>query len=102
MRQQIHHVAAYRNPLREGAALKAGCPAARLVRLGGAYHPSLGISSERVQPFVVAADALADSVLQRLCFVALDELLDGAGQVRDGHLLVSAFRLSGALVGVQA
>ena len=85
------------DPLRDGAASSAGCEANRLCPLGGAYHPSLGISAERVQPFAVAADALPEATCHSLHFVPLAALLDAAAQVRDGHLLVAAFRLAAAL-----
>ena len=44
-------------PLRAAAAASAGCTSDALTALGAPYHPSLGITPERVQPFVVPASA---------------------------------------------
>jgi SAM-dependent methyltransferase len=82
------------DPLLAGAAQAAACPPQALVRLGAPYHPSLGITPERVQPFVVPAHSLPPERRAGLDFVALDEILAGAGAVRDGHLLIAAFRLA--------
>lgn len=83
------------DPLLSAAAQAMGCDAGALTRLGAAYHPSLGITPERVQPFVLPADALPTDKRSWLDFVALDELLARAREVRDGHLLIAAFRLAG-------
>ncbi len=85
------------DPLLAAAAQAAACDPAVLVRLGAPYHPSLGITPERVQPFVVAATALPAARRDSLAFVALDRVLERAAQVRDGHLLIAAFRLAGML-----
>ena len=68
-----------------------------LVRPAAPYHPSLAITPARVQPFVVAATALPAARRASLAFVALDRVLERAAQVRDGHLLIAAFRLAGML-----
>jgi hypothetical protein len=83
------------DPLRAAAASASGCIPDLLVRLGAPYHPSLGITPERVQPFVVAADAVPPALNDTLSYVALDAILARAGEVRDGHLLIAAFRLAG-------
>jgi hypothetical protein len=85
------------DPLRAAAAEAMGCAADFLTRLGAAYHPSLGISPERVQPFVTHAAALPADKRAGLDFVALDELLSRAADLRDGHLLIAAFRLAGMI-----
>jgi hypothetical protein len=85
------------DPLLAAAAQAAGCAPEALTRLGAAYHPSLGITPERVQPFVVAATALPPAQRASLAFVPLDAVLARAGEVHDGHLLVAAFRLAGLL-----
>ena len=65
------------------------------MRLGAPYYPSLGITPERVQPFVVAASALPRELRESLSFVPLRHILSHADSVRDGHLLIAAFRLAG-------
>ena len=76
------------DPLLTAAADAAGCAPDALIRLGAAYHPSLGITPERVQPFVVAAGALPPAHRAALTFVPLDDVLARARDVRDGHLLI--------------
>ena len=83
-------------PLRAAAATAAGCDPAALTPLGAAYHPSLGLSPERVQPFAVPVGALAAAMRASLLFVPLRDILQAAGTVGDGHLLVAAFRLAAA------
>ena len=85
------------DPLLMAAAHAAGCAPESLTRLGAAYHPSLGITPERVQPFVVPATALPSTQRAALAFVSLDSVLARAGEVRDGHLLIAAFRLAGMI-----
>jgi len=85
------------DPLLTAAAQAVGCPPGSLTRLGAAYHPSLGITPERVQPFVVPAMELPSAQRAALAFVALDSVLARAGEVRDGHLLIAAFRLAGMI-----
>jgi len=85
------------DPLRAAAAGAVGCPTEALVRLGAPYHPSLGITPERVQPFVVAAGDLPQAQRSTLAFAPLESVLAQAGAVRDGHLLIAAFRLAGML-----
>ncbi|TWT15030.1 trans-aconitate 2-methyltransferase [Reyranella sp. CPCC 100927] len=85
------------DPLRQAAADAVGCPTEAVVRLGAPYHPSLGITPERVQPFVVAAGDLPQSLRASLAFATLESVLARAGDVRDGHLLIAAFRLAGML-----
>ena len=82
------------SPLRAAAAAAVGCDPAALTALGAAYYSSLGLSPERVQPFTVAAAALPPGLRDELSFVRLPELLDAAETVRDGHLLIAAFRLA--------
>lgn len=86
-------------PLREAAAWAAGCAPEALTPLGASYHPSPGVSPERVQPFVASADALPSALRDALHFVHLSALLDRAALLRDGHLLISVFRLACALDG---
>ncbi len=85
------------DPLAMAAAASAGCAADSLVRLGAPYYPSLGITPERVQPFVVPAGALPPDLRRSLAFVPLRHILSRAETVRDGHLLIAAFRLAGML-----
>ncbi|MCR0985078.1 class I SAM-dependent methyltransferase [Roseomonas populi] len=84
-------------PLREAAARAAGCAPGSLAPLGAAYHPSSGITPERVQPFVVPLDAMPSALREVLQPVPLRWLLDRAALLRDGHLLIAAFRLACAL-----
>ncbi len=67
---------------------------AAVVRLGASYFASVGLTPERV--FVFAADASA-AAPGELVYVAIDELLAGRRHLRDGHLLISLFRLAHAL-----
>jgi SAM-dependent methyltransferase len=85
------------DPLLRAAAQAMGCTSEALTRLGAAYHPSLGITPERVQPFVMQAAALPADRRAGLHFVPLGALLSRSATLRDGHLLIAAFRLAGML-----
>ena len=66
--------------------------AARLTGLGGAYFSSLGITTERVYPFITDARNLPRKIVEGLFFSRLSEVLAAAQQVADGHLLIAASR----------
>lgn len=81
-------------PLKMAAATQADVRIEDLVPLGPVFTPSLGVSPERIQLFVVPADHHHGSGLQ---FVRLDDILGQLDTVRDGHLLIALFRLMGML-----
>ncbi|HJQ60791.1 MAG TPA: methyltransferase domain-containing protein [Vineibacter sp.] len=85
------------DPLLTAAAEAMGCAPVALTRLGAAYHPSLGITPERVQPFVMHAAALPADKRAALHFAPLGVILRRAATLPDGHLLIAAFRLAGVI-----
>lgn len=62
-------------------------------KLGEKLFPSVGITPEQVYPYIVS---LTKSPSE-LKWIRLSELMDNLDKIRDGHLLVSLFRLSHAL-----
>jgi hypothetical protein len=72
-----------------------GVEAARIVPLGGAYRPSMGVTPELVFPFAVQAKGAG----RGLSWVPLAELVARALEVRDAHLLVAMHRLAHAFEG---
>jgi hypothetical protein len=72
-----------------------GVEAARIVPLGGAYRPSMGVTPELAFPFAVQAKSAG----RNLSWVPLTELLAQAALVRDAHLLVAMHRLAHAFEG---
>lgn len=72
-----------------------GVEAARVVPLGGAYRPSMGVTPELVFPFAVQVKGAGKD----LSWVPLAELLAQAEAVRDAHLLVAMHRLAHAFEG---
>jgi SAM-dependent methyltransferase len=63
-----------------------------LLPLGGAYYPSPAVTPEAVAVYAAPTD---NESLQKsgLTYIALDDLIENRYQLRDGHLLVAAFRL---------
>lgn len=62
-----------------------------LYPLGGAYCPSPGLTPETVTPYALPVTRWTTQ--GRLTWVALDALIQHRARLRDGHLLVSTFRL---------
>jgi SAM-dependent methyltransferase len=80
---------------RDVAASAMGVAPDDVLPLGAAYFPSAGITPERVHPFAVRiAGAVGELPYD---FVPLAELRRHVGALRDGHLLVTALRLTHAL-----
>lgn len=66
--------------------------------LGGPYYPSPGLTPEVVHPLAVAVVPRPTPDAPRaLTWVRLAELVAGIGQVRDGHLRITALRAAHAL-----
>ncbi len=82
--------------LREHLATDCGLDARKIMKLGGRYFPSPGVTPEMVYPYAVEIDA-ASIATSELSWVALDELLAARKGVTDGHLLVGLYRLAHAL-----
>jgi SAM-dependent methyltransferase len=84
--------------LRARAESDFGVAGDGLYPLGGAYCPSAGLTPETVTPYALPVTrVLAPG---QLTWVSLDALLHHRARLRDGHLLVSAFRLFQATRGV--
>ncbi len=66
--------------------------------LGGAYHPTPGLAPEIVYPVVVEVDpsAFPAKTNTPLVWVDLADLIRNRRHIKDGHLLVVAFRLAHA------
>ena len=62
-------------------------------KLGEKYFPCVGLTPEQVYPHVVQLQQPTDE----LFWVSIDQLMRHAVKLRDGHLLVSLFRLYHAL-----
>ena len=63
--------------------------------IGGSYYPSPGTSPEAVVIVAVTVEAYKEN--PKLIFVALQELIDGRRMLRDGHLLITIFRVAHCL-----
>jgi SAM-dependent methyltransferase len=74
-----------------------GIRAKRFWELGGQYHPSPGITPERVMPFAVEIDAQVSPALRPLCWLPLADAIRYADRIQDGHLRIVLFRASHAL-----
>jgi hypothetical protein len=94
-------VPAWRLPTRPGCPAEARAMLARrlglneesgLTALGGAYFSSLGITTERVYPFIAEVRNLPEDIAAGLVFSPLTDVLAAAQQVADGHLLIAASR----------
>jgi SAM-dependent methyltransferase len=73
-------------------------PAGQLLTpLGGSYFASLGVTSERVFPYIADASCLPQSQRHALVFCDLAALVTAHAQIRDGHLLISLSRAAHAL-----
>jgi cyclopropane fatty-acyl-phospholipid synthase-like methyltransferase len=73
------------------AAQKLAQPQTALHKLGEGYFTSLGLTPERVYPFVLSLQD-APQFEKPLTFVRCRELLRSAPELRDAHLLISLFR----------
>ncbi|HEX6095596.1 MAG TPA: class I SAM-dependent methyltransferase [Thermoanaerobaculia bacterium] len=74
-----------------------GVRASRWFDLGGMYHPSPGVTPERVYPFAVETEALAAEGERRLTWIRVRDAVARAAQLRDGHLRIVLFRAAHAL-----
>lgn len=75
-----------------------GLTVRRTYGLGGAYHPTPGLAPEIVYPVVVEVDpsALPAKTNSPLAWVDLVDLIRNRRHIKDGHLLVVAYRLAHA------
>jgi SAM-dependent methyltransferase len=62
-------------------------------KLGEKFFPSVGVTPEQVYPYIVGLNAATDE----LQWVSLTELYNNLEAIKDGHLLISVFRLMNAL-----
>ncbi|MEZ4222204.1 MAG: class I SAM-dependent methyltransferase [Polyangiaceae bacterium] len=77
--------------LRERLLQEHGISCGQVWSLGGRYHPSAGLTAEAVYPFAV--EVLGEDASDKpLTFVPLDELIQHAEQVVDGHLRIALWR----------
>jgi hypothetical protein len=60
--------------------------------LGGGYFSSLGITTERVYPFIADARNLPRKIMESLVFCRLTDVLAAPQKIADGHLLIAASR----------
>ncbi len=74
-----------------------GVEVAAVRELGGRYHPSAGVTAERVHPLAVEVRAVAPSPRAPLAWVPLEALVAGRQALRDGHLRIAALRAAHAL-----
>jgi hypothetical protein len=77
----------------ERLARDYGLACSDLFELGGSYHPSPGISPERVTPLAVSVSRGASA---GLLWVRLAELVAAADLLLDGHLRILAWRAAHA------
>ena len=82
--------------VRERLRMELGVEVGSIVDLGGAYHPSAGVTPERVQPWVAEVTGCA-SGLRALSWVRLDSLVEQRHRVLDGHLRVVSLRAARAV-----
>jgi hypothetical protein len=81
----------------ERIAKEYGLHASRWFELGGRYHPSPGITPERVYPFAVEIDSVTGDGERPLEWVSLRDAIANADRLHDGHLRVVLFRAAHAL-----
>jgi hypothetical protein len=74
-----------------------GVRAAQWWELGGKYHPSPGITPERVYPYAIEVDAQVASGERPLYWLPLEEAARHADRLYDGHLRIVLFRAAHAL-----
>jgi hypothetical protein len=74
-----------------------GVRAAQWWELGGKYHPSPGITPERVYPYAIEIDAQVASGERPLYWLPLEEAARYADRLHDGHLRIVLFRALHAL-----
>lgn len=67
-----------------------GSQVVEVSKLGEKYLPCAGLTPEQVYPYVVTLESMTEA----LHWIALDDLLNNIENLRDGHLLISLFRLS--------
>jgi ubiquinone/menaquinone biosynthesis C-methylase UbiE len=60
--------------------------------LGGMYHPSPGLTPERVYPFAIEAGPRVSSAARTLHWLPLTDAVANASRLRDGHLRIVLFR----------
>jgi len=73
-----------------------------LTAVAGAYFSSLGITTERVYPWIADASALPNRITESLVFCRLSDVLARAREIADGHLLVAASRAGHHFAGTAA
>jgi|AraplaMF_Col_mMF_1032025.scaffolds.fasta_scaffold00062_28 hypothetical protein len=70
-----------------------------LTALGGGYFSSLGITTERVYPFIADARNLPRNIMESLVFCRLTDVLAAPHRITDGHLLIAASRAGHLFAG---
>ena len=65
---------------------------ASLTALGGGYFSSLGVTTERVYPFIADAQSLSRKITEGLHFCRLSDVLAVPSRIADGHLLIAVSR----------
>jgi hypothetical protein len=89
---------------RPGSGACAACKTARprgrgeSDGLGRRLFSSLGITTERVYPFIADAGTLPRNITEALVFCRLSDVLAQPNKIADGHLLIAASR-AGHLFG---
>ncbi len=82
----------------ERLAEEYGLVASQWFELGGMYHPSPGLTPERVHPFAVEARQGTGGAGKRsICWLSIREAVAQADRIRDGHLRIVLFRAAHAL-----
>jgi ubiquinone/menaquinone biosynthesis C-methylase UbiE len=80
--------------VREKFARDFGVTVQHAHSLGGAYHPSAGVTPEIVYPMLME---VVPSKASPLVWVRLEDLVANRGAIKDGHLFVLALRAAHAL-----
>ncbi len=81
----------------ERIAREYGYAAARIRELGGRYHPSPGLTPERVHPIAIEIDRRIGEGTRSLEWISIREAVQHADRLEDGHLRVVLFRAAHAL-----
>jgi ubiquinone/menaquinone biosynthesis C-methylase UbiE len=80
--------------IRERIASEYGLETSAPRELGGPYHPSPGLTPERVYPLALSVERTTS--LGRLHWISIREAIAHADQLRDGHLRIVLFRAAHA------
>ncbi len=82
--------------VRDQASLELGIEIGELWELGGAYHPTPGLTPESVYPLVAEVRQVSN-LPGRIHWVSIDDLIRHREHLKDGHLRILLMRVAHAI-----